>query len=517
MGTYKCKYYALSSPYSLYTYSDHMPLNWIQKTEKGPINSFVIERLSEIQTIHQYIPGKLNAIPDSCSRFPMLGPNLLETRGYANAVEEVLKRLPIALKDCSLVHFHGGKQSPELRAILKLWFHHVGALTPINPPRSGAPPVSDIAILTPRCETAPVILAVYLLSEVPFALLLPVDLLDEVRRPGIIFPKSPHQLLARKLEATGKLLILQAQMTWVIGNLPGCNPTEIFVAELRTPAPITGYQRLGANQLEVVEDELEIVEGSVPRTLEAWAHAQKTDEGLPLLLEQIDDKAQRSDLWISAPPNSNPTIIVPASFCQELLVRDAHSRAFHLAHAKVFALIRQSYSWPSMKTDVRKWLADCPECELNKARQNTAHGLFSALPAHAPRAKWCMNFQGQGTALTGETEALALIDPMSRYVVVIPLKNREASTWIQPFLDRIVFTFGPPDVLHSDAAPEFLSEALALLAKACDIATTTTLAHNARGNGTIEIFWRFWNRCLRLLPDDHYSVWPVFASRICFA
>ncbi len=102
-----------------------------------------------------------------------------------------------------------------------------------------------------------------------------------------------------------------------------------------------------------------------------------------------------------------------------------------------------------------------------------------------------MDFQGQGTALTGETEALALIDPTSRYVVVIPLMNREASTWIQHFLNRVVFTFGPPDVLHSDAAPEFLSEALEPLAAATDIATPTTLAHNARGNGTIEVFWRF--------------------------
>jgi transposase InsO family protein len=128
-----------------------------------------------------------------------------------------------------------------------------------------------------------------------------------------------------------------------------------------------------------------------------------------------------------------------------------------------------------------------------------------------------MDFQGQGSALTGETEALALIDPTSRYVVVIPLPNREAKTWLQPFLDRIVFTFGAPTTLHSDTAPEFLSEALALLAQAANIRTTTTLGHNARGNGTIEVFWRYWNRCLRLLPDDHYAVWPSFASRIAFA
>ena len=86
-----------------------------------------------------------------------------------------------------------------------------------------------------------------------------------------------------------------------------------------------------------------------------------------------------------------------------------------------------------------------------------------------------MDFQGQGTALTGETEVLALIDPTSRYVVVIPLRDRQASTWLQPFLDRVVFTFGAPDVLHSDDAPEFLSEALDLLTKAVDIKTTTTL------------------------------------------
>jgi hypothetical protein len=128
-----------------------------------------------------------------------------------------------------------------------------------------------------------------------------------------------------------------------------------------------------------------------------------------------------------------------------------------------------------------------------------------------------MDFQGQGTALTGETEVLALIDPTSRYVVVIPLLDRQASTWLQPFLDRIVFTFGAPDILHSDDAPEFQSEALQLLAKAADIRTTTTLGHNARGNSTIEVWWRFWNRCLRLLSDEHYVRWPEFASRIAFS
>ena len=246
------------------------------------------------------------------------------------------------------------------------------------------------------------------------------------------------------------------------------------------------------------------VEGTVPRTLEAWVRAQKLDLTFDEFVQTVDDAALRHGLWIQAPADRTPTIIVPTA-CREMLIRDTHARMHHLHHAKVFAVLKNSYFWPDIKKDTRKALENCPECELNKARQNTAHALFHAAPVYAPRARWCMDFQGQGTALTGETECLALIDPTSRYVVVIPLRDRQALTWLQPFLDRVAFTFGAPDVLHSDDAPEFLSAALDLLAKAVDVKTTTTLGHNARGNSTIEVFWRFWNRCLRMLSDENYA------------
>jgi transposase InsO family protein len=305
-------------------------------------------------------------------------------------------------------------------------------------------------------------------------------------------------------------------MSWVIGNLQDCHPVEMFLTTLRTPAPVTGFNQDPAAPSVVDDADLDEIEGTLPRTLEAWVRAQQRDDGFAALLASMVDTALMNGLWIKASAGTTPTIIVPSA-CQELLIRDTHIRMFHLGHAKVFATLRRSYVWPDMKKQIRNVLADCPECELNKARQNIAHALFHAAPIYAPRSRWCMDFQGQGTALTGETEALALIDPTLRYVVVIPLKDRQASTWIQPFLDRIVFTFGAPDQLHSDDAPEFVSEALELLAKTADIRTTTTLGHNARGNGTIEVFWRYWNRCLRLLSDEHYQRWPDFASRIAFA
>ncbi len=319
------------------------------------------------------------------------------------------------------------------------------------------------------------------------------------------------------------MTILATQMTWVLGNMDDCHPVEIFSNTLRTPAPVTGfvyYERTNerGNIGAVLPDEEldDEVEGTLPRTMEAWVRAQKRDLEFDELLKFVPDRAVRFDLWIKAAPEETPSIIVPKAV-QEQLVRDTHARMQHLGSAKVFAILKRSYFWPDMKKGTRKILENCPECEVNKARQHTAHALFHANSVHAPRARWCMDFQGQGTAITGETEVLALIDPTSRYVVVIPLRGRQASTWLQPFLDRIVFTFGAPDILHSDDAPEFQSEALQLLAKSADIKSTTTLGHNARGNSTIEVWWRFGNRCLRLLSDEHYVRLPEFASRIAFS
>jgi hypothetical protein len=58
---------------------------------------------------------------------------------------------------------------------------------------------------------------------------------------------------------------------------------------------------------------------------------------------------------------------------------------------------------------------------------------------------------------------------------------------------------------------------MALMTTAIETDTTTALGHNARGNSIIEAFWRCWNRCMRIMPDDHYHRCPTFAARITLA
>ncbi len=88
---------------------------------------------------------------------------------------------------------------------------------------------------------------------------MPVDLLAQARQPNL-YPGCPHEKVAERLAKAGKLTILDAQMVWVIGNVDGCCPVEIFSAQLRTPAPLTGFIRPAPGQPGDVLDDLDDAE-----------------------------------------------------------------------------------------------------------------------------------------------------------------------------------------------------------------------------------------------------------------
>jgi hypothetical protein len=91
--------------------------------------------------------------------------------------------------------------------------------------------------MVPRPEDSPITLTRFLLSTVPFAVLLPNDLLAESFGPRI-FPDADPAILKAKFQGAGKLQILVTQMTWVFGNIPEYKRIEMFTQTLRTPAPL---------------------------------------------------------------------------------------------------------------------------------------------------------------------------------------------------------------------------------------------------------------------------------------
>ena len=236
----------------------------------------------------------------------------------------------------------------------------------------------------------------------------------------------------------------------------------------------------------------------LPTTIAEWRNAQHDD---PTFLADIPSTSLVLCDGLSLYKDHDfPSLILVPPTLREPLVRQHHADLQHVSHPKVLTSLARHYHWPTMKTDVRRFLNDCEICENERAKRRLAHGMFSGHNTSKPRSRYAMDFQGQGQAITGETEALAIIDSFTKTVSVLALPNREESTLLPPLLDEIFFRRGAPDVIHTDVAPEFMSELLAAITDATGTTRTTTCGHNAQSNGEIESWWRLHEKLVEELP-----------------
>jgi transposase InsO family protein len=298
-------------------------------------------------------------------------------------------------------------------------------------------------------------------------------------------------------------MFLDSDQLWFIGNVaPLHNFAKIYSQVLQQAPPLLTH--FAATR-----------DATLPTTIAAWKDAQTADPAFladipPASLLLCDGLSLHRDLDFPS------RILVPPAL-REALTRQHHADLQHVSHPKVLTSLARHYFWPTMKADVRRFVEDCEHCENEKAKRRLAHGMFSGHHTDKPRSRYTMDFQGQGQATSGETEALAIMDSFTKTVTVIALPNREASTLAPRLLDEIFFRRGAPDIIHSDEAQEFMSELLAQITAATGTTRTTTCGHNAQSNGEIESWWRFWNRAMKFLSPSDYLNWPSFAQRICFA
>ena len=188
----------------------------MSKSEKGPVSQHLVESLSEIDYVHQYIEGRYNSLSDAASRYPMLGPHHLAPRGLTHSVQELLQRIPDRFRQAKTVHVHAGSHTTDIRKVevVQDFVETKGAVTALAPVRRGPPSASGLAIMVPRAEIAPVSLALYLMSAVPFAFLVPVDLASQSYRPNV-YPESPHLEIQQRFQKTGKITFVESQMMWM--------------------------------------------------------------------------------------------------------------------------------------------------------------------------------------------------------------------------------------------------------------------------------------------------------------
>ena len=261
---------------------------------------------------------------------------------------------------------------------------------------------------------------------------------------------------------------------------------EIQIKHEAIPDDLLPIVDLTESQLEDIQMKDKFIKNIVNRLV-----AKQQPEGKPYYLEgkllkkYIYDNKQRFEVTVVSPN------------CAPLLLNLAHDQLGHNGTARTYMLLKRTYYWKGMKTDISNYVKQCKLCQKqNILPVKYVSGHFSA--PMAPMEFISMDLIGDFTPSSkGNKYALTVICMLTGYTFCIPIPSKKASDVITAYIDNVYSKFGGSKKILSDNGTEFKNQLFEKIAKELGVEFKCyTAPYNPQSNGRIEGFHHFLKSCM---------------------
>ena len=202
---------------------------------------------------------------------------------------------------------------------------------------------------------------------------------------------------------------------------------------------------------------------------------------------------------------------LPPADTRRSLIRKAHQDG-HSGTEKIFLrLFHDGYYWPTMRKDIAQQLQSCDTCNKYNLQRIGFHPLqtqSASLPFDLVHIDL---FGPLVVSSNGNKFVLLVIDSLSRFVVLRPLRDKSALTVAQALYSCFV-DFGFPKALVSDNGTEFVNQVVQALVNFFKVKHVTITPYNPRSNGAAERHVQESKKVLAKILDGELADWDVFLS-----
>ncbi|KAK3508703.1 hypothetical protein QTP70_004251 [Hemibagrus guttatus] len=228
------------------------------------------------------------------------------------------------------------------------------------------------------------------------------------------------------------------------------------------------------------------------------------------LIEEI----QRAHADEPPPANCPATrVYVPLQFRQQVLqwVHEAPSSG-HPGILRSTQLTRHRFWWPSLRTDVERFVRACPTCAQSQVSRQLPEGLLEPLPT--PQRPWSHLSVDFLTALPdsgGFTTVMVVVDRFSKGCKLIPLKGSPtAMQTAEAMFQHVFWNFGLPEDIGSDRGSQFTSRVWWSLCEQLGISVSLSSGYHPQSNGQAEHLNQEIRRFLRSYCSREQQRWSEF-------
>jgi len=205
-------------------------------------------------------------------------------------------------------------------------------------------------------------------------------------------------------------------------------------------------------------------------------------------------------------------ILLPQSMRPEIMqMVHTHPVHGHRGITSTYRIIRDSYYWPTMHTDMKEHIARCDTCQQRRSVRNPVPHHVRPLPPKCFQNVF-MDFAGPfGKNVGGSFPkyCLVIVDHLSRYPILIPCKNTKAETVIQALKNRLYPEHGIPEVIILDQQSSFSGSVMESHCLTYGIDLDIVAPDNHKANGMAERMIRELNDRMAIRGEQEWKKWHL--------
>ena len=222
-------------------------------------------------------------------------------------------------------------------------------------------------------------------------------------------------------------------------------------------------------------------------------------------------------LWFRSPEDDlHHRLAVPAS-AQQPFLEAAHDQAGHPGVERTYATLRDHYYMPTMTRVVKRYIANCPACAVNKVPHHrpTAGPLQPIPTAAIPFHTITMDLITDLPRERGFDTIMTLTDKFTKMIVLLPgRKDFGGKQWAEVYFRQVFPWIGFPTLVISDRDKRFIEGFFAGLMRATGVKSLATSAYHPAADGQSERSNQTLEVSLRFFVDSTQKGWVEALSAV---
>ena len=187
------------------------------------------------------------------------------------------------------------------------------------------------------------------------------------------------------------------------------------------------------------------------------------------------------------------------------IITSTHEFCGHQGGDRCYNKIRATYYWSGMKNDICQAISNCKICKMespNLGKYMNLHLEIGTVPMH---------FLAMDTIEIRDADSaykytFTLIDMLTNYVFVIPVKDICGKTLVHEYIYKVYLPFGRMEKFLSNNGTSFINKHWKNLAKALAFTHIQSSLRNPRANGRIENVHNFLKRAMKKIRHSDKTI-----------